>query len=47
MDVKTVVKTAEGDVKEFGDYLSKFVVSHPKTACIVCFVVGWLVNCIF
>jgi hypothetical protein len=31
----TIVTTAEGDAKAFGDFLSKFIVSHPKTSVIV------------
>ena len=48
MNLKTVVTTAEGDVKQFGDFLSKFIVGHPKLAAIVfgCIgvAVGWFVR---
>lgn len=44
----TVVTTARGELKVFGDWLSKFVVAHPKTATIVfsviAFGLGWFVR---
>lgn len=41
---KSIVNTATGDAKVFGDFVSKFIVSHPKTAAVICLVLGALVG---
>lgn len=32
---KTTVQTAEGKIIAFGDFVSKFIVAHPKTSVVL------------
>lgn len=43
----TIVTTAEGDIKTFTDFASKFVVAHPKSAVIATAVVCLLLGLVF
>lgn len=47
MTAKTQVTTAAGELKTFGDAVSRFIVAHPKTAAIAAAVVGNLIGVVF
>lgn len=40
----TIVQIAGEDAKVFGDFVSKFVVSHPKTSAVLAMVFGILLG---
>lgn len=46
-DLPSIVRTAEGDAKEFYGFVSKFIVSHPKASAIGAFVIGNLIGALF
>lgn len=41
-EVKATVTTVTGEVKKFGDSVSAFIVTHPKTGAIIALVSGWI-----
>lgn len=44
MSTSTLITTAEGKIIEFGDFVSKFIVAHPKVAACLAFAAGGLLG---
>lgn len=40
--MSVTVKNAWGEVKEFGDFVSAWIVMHPKSATLIALAGGWL-----
>lgn len=44
MSTSTLITTAEGKIIEFRDFMSKFIVAHPKLSALLAFAAGGLVG---
>lgn len=44
MSPNTIVTTAEGRIVEFGDWLSKFIVAHPKASALISLGLGCIIG---
>lgn len=45
-DQTVTVKNAWGEVKQFGDHVSAFIVMHPKTATLIALCFGFVAGAV-